>query len=70
MENSPYKKLYNYSKKYLSHKQRFVQYAITFGSNALLAIVIFLLIDLSNTYVNKIPLYITILIILTVSTFL
>lgn len=70
MENSPINLLYNYSKRFLSYKQQFLAYAITFGFNLLLAALIFLLIDLSNTYANKIPFYIAILVVVMVSAFL
>ncbi len=70
MEKGPINLLYNYSKKYLSYKQRFIRYAITFGSSSLLAAVIFLLVDLSNTYPNKIPLYIVIFTVIATVAFL
>lgn len=70
MEKDLYNQLYNYSKKYLSYKHQFAKYAITFGFNISLAIVIFFLIDLSNTYPDKIPLYAAILLTIAVSAFL
>lgn len=67
MEDSPYNQLYNYSKKYLSYKQRLLKFAYTFVFNALLAIIIFFLIDLSNIYSDKIPFYIVITLAIGVS---
>ena len=70
MEKGLYNQLYNYSKKYLSLQQQSLKFALTFGSNVLLAVVIFFLIDLSNAYPDKIPLYVVILITIAVSVFL
>ncbi len=67
MEKSLYNQLYNYSKRYLSLQQQSLKFALTFGSNVLLAVVIFFLIDLSNAYPDKIPLYVVILITIVVS---
>lgn len=70
MKESLDNKLYNYSKKYLSLQQRSLKFAYTFGSNVLLGIVIYFLIDLSNIYPNRIPWYIVILGTIAVSAFL
>ena len=70
MENSLYNQLYTYSKTLLSYKRRFLKYAITFGSNALLVAAIFFLTALSQMYPDKIPLYAAILIITVVAAFL
>lgn len=70
MENSLYNQLYSYSKKYLSFKQRFTRYAITFGSSAILGIVIYFLIDLSKAYPDKIPFYLAIFLTIVASAFL
>ncbi|MDO8638228.1 MAG: HAMP domain-containing sensor histidine kinase [Candidatus Daviesbacteria bacterium] len=70
MEKGLYSQLYNYSKKYLSLQQKSLKLALTFGSNVLLAVVIFFFIDLSNTYPDKIPFYLVITAVIAISAFL
>ena len=70
MEKDPLNLLYNYSKKYLSLQQKFTRFSLTFGSGILLAILIFFLIDLSNSYPDKVAFYIAIFLSILVSTIL
>ena len=70
MEKGPLNLLYNYSKKYLSLQQKFARFALTIGSGVLLAILIFFLIDLSNSYPDKVAFYIAVFLSILVSTVL